>query len=69
MQMDAPTLALVCPLLHRGLRDRAALTKRCAALIAGNVCTMIVEPRYFYPYQHMLLIDIQFVMLDPIPDV
>ena len=67
--MDAPSLALVCPLLHRGLRDRAALTKRHSALIAGNVCTMIAEPRDFYPYQDVLLTDIQFVTLDPIPDV
>jgi hypothetical protein len=67
--MDAPSLALVCPILHRGLRDRAALTKRYAALIAGNICTMIAEARDFYPYQDMLLTDIQYVLLDPIPDV
>jgi len=56
-------------ILHRGLRDRVALTKRYAALIAWNICTMIADPRDFYPYQDVLLTDIQYVLLDPIPDV
>ena len=35
--IDAPSLALVVPILHRGLRDRAATTKRYGALITGNI--------------------------------
>merc|ERR1719203_1352373 len=30
---------------------------------------MIADPRDFYPYQDVLLTDIQYVLLDPIPDV
>jgi len=67
--IDAPSLALIVPVLHRGLRDRAATTKRYGALIAGNMCTMIDDPRDFVPYLPILLPDLKVVLLDPIPDV
>eukprot|EP00562_Extubocellulus_spinifer_P003852 CAMPEP_0178537748 /NCGR_PEP_ID=MMETSP0696-20121128/36753_1 /TAXON_ID=265572 /ORGANISM="Extubocellulus spinifer, Strain CCMP396" /LENGTH=3016 /DNA_ID=CAMNT_0020169993 /DNA_START=19 /DNA_END=9069 /DNA_ORIENTATION=- len=67
--IDAPSLALIVPVLHRGLRDRAATTKRYGALIAGNICTMIHDPRDFVPYLSTLLPDLKSVLLDPIPDV
>jgi len=35
--IDAPSLALIVPILHRGLRDRGATTKRFSGLIAGNI--------------------------------
>ena len=37
---DAPALALLAPILARGLRDRAALTKRRAALVCGNLAAL-----------------------------
>lgn len=67
--IDAPSLALIVPILHRGLRDRVATTKRYGALIAGNICTMINDPKDFIPYLPILLPDLQLSMLDPIPDV
>ena len=67
--IDAPSLALIVPILHRGLRDRVATTKRYGALIAGNICTMINDPKDFLPYLPILLPDLQLAMLDPIPDV
>jgi len=67
--IDAPSLALIVPVLHRGLRDRSATTKRYGALIAGNICTMINDPRDFVPYLSILLPDLKSVLLDPIPDV
>jgi len=66
--IDAASLSLIVPVLHRGLRDRAATTKRYAALIAGNICTMINDPKDFIPYLPMLLPDLKGVLLDPIPD-
>jgi len=66
--LDAPSLALIVPVLHRGLRDRAALSKRYAALIAGNICTMINDPKDFVPYIPTLLPDLKLVLVDPIPD-
>lgn len=67
--IDAPSLALIVPILHRGLRDRAASTKRYGALIAGNICTMINDSRDFVPYLPTLLPDLKTTLLDPIPDV
>lgn len=67
--IDAPSLALIVPILHRGLRDRGATVKRMGGLIAGNICTMINEPRDFVPYLPTLLPDLQTALLDPIPDV
>jgi CLASP N terminal/HEAT repeat len=67
--IDAPSLALIVPILHRGLRDRAATTKRYGALITGNLCTMINDPRDFVPYLPTLMPDLQSSLLDPIPDV
>ena len=67
--IDAPSLALIVPILHRGLKDRGATTKRYGALIAGNICTMINDPRDFVPYIPTLLPDLKESLLDPIPDV
>eukprot|EP00536_Pseudo-nitzschia_multiseries_P003235 jgi/Psemu1/185424/e_gw1.48.135.1 len=67
--IDAPSLALIVPILHRGLRDRAATTKRYGALITGNICTMINDPRDFIPYIPTLMPDLKSSLLDPIPDV
>lgn len=67
--IDAPSLALIVPILHRGLRDRGASVKRMGGLIAGNICTMINDPRDFLPYLPTLLPDLQTALLDPIPDV
>ena len=67
--IDAPSLALIVPILHRGLRDRGATTKRYGALIAGNICTMIHDSRDFVPYLPTLLPDLKTALLDPIPDV
>jgi len=67
--IDAPSLAMIVPILHRGLRDRGATVKRMGGLIAGNICTMINDPRDFVPYIPTLLPDLQVALLDPIPDV
>ena len=67
--IDAPSLALIVPILHRGLRDRGASTKRYSGLIAGNICTMINDPKDLVPYLSILLPDLQSSLLDPIPDV
>ncbi|KAL9182373.1 hypothetical protein ACHAXT_013025 [Thalassiosira profunda] len=67
--IDAPSLSIIIPVVHRGLRDRAATTKRYAALISGNICTMVNDPRDFVPYLPILLPDLKSTLLDPIPDV
>ena len=65
--IDAPSLSIIIPVVHRGLRDRSATTKRYAALISGNICTMVNDPRDFVPYLPTLLPDLKSTLIDPIP--
>jgi hypothetical protein len=43
--IDAPSLALVVPVVHRGLRDRSGDTKKRAARIVGNMCSLTNDPK------------------------
>ncbi|XP_074569489.1 LOW QUALITY PROTEIN: protein ILITYHIA-like [Curcuma longa] len=67
--VDAPSLALLVPIVHRGLRERSAETKKKAAQIAGNMCSLVTEPKDMIPYIGLLLPEIKKVLVDPIPEV
>lgn len=67
--IDAPSLALLVPVLQRGLKDRSADVKRKAALITGNTCTMISEAKDLLPYLSVILPGLKATCVDPIPDV
>eukprot|EP00668_Euglena_longa_P003939 GGOE01004618.1.p1 GENE.GGOE01004618.1~~GGOE01004618.1.p1 ORF type:complete len:1011 (-),score=290.10 GGOE01004618.1:513-3407(-) len=43
--VDGPTLGLICPVLRRGMLERKAEFKRKAAIIIGNLCKLVVDPR------------------------
>lgn len=43
--VDAASLALIVPVVHRGLRDRSGDVKKKAARIVGNMCVLINEPK------------------------
>ncbi|KAG6482942.1 hypothetical protein ZIOFF_059581 [Zingiber officinale] len=67
--VDAASLALLVPIVHRGLRERSAETKKKAAQIAGNMCSLVTEPKDMIPYIGLLLPEIKKVLVDPIPEV
>lgn len=67
--VDAPSLALLIPIVQRGLKDRAADLKRKASLITGNMCSMISDARDLVPYLPALLPGLKSALVDPIPDV
>lgn len=67
--IDAPSLALLVPIVHRGLRERSAETKKKAAQIAGNMCSLVTDPKDMLPYIGLLLPEIKKVLVDPIPEV
>ncbi|KAL9269138.1 ILITYHIA-like protein, partial [Drosera capensis] len=67
--IDAPSLALLVPILHRGLRERSAETKKKASQIVGNMCSLVTEPMYMIPYIGLLLPEVKKVLVDPIPEV
>ncbi|XP_047319799.1 protein ILITYHIA [Impatiens glandulifera] len=67
--IDAPSLALLVPIVHRGLRERSAETKKKASQIVGNMCSLVTEPKDMIPYIGILLPEVKKVLVDPIPEV
>lgn len=67
--IDSPSLALLVPIVHRGLRQRSAETKKKAAQIVGNMCSLVTEPKDMIPYIALLLPEVKKVLVDPIPEV
>merc|ERR1711871_1521360 len=50
--VDVPTLGLLVPILTKSMRERAVATKRRSALVIGNMCKLVNDPRtaaLFYP--------------------
>ena len=51
-EVDLSTLGLLVPILTKGMRDRKVAINRRAALVIGNMCKLVNDPRtaaYFYP--------------------
>eukprot|EP00038_Savillea_parva_P019291 m.27053 g.27053 ORF g.27053 m.27053 type:complete len:2638 (-) comp4371_c0_seq1:195-8108(-) len=66
--IDAPSLALIMPILQRALNDRSTKLKKSAAQIIGNMYTL-TEPKDLAPYLPALLPGVQEALLDPEPSV
>ncbi|CAE7507629.1 ILA, partial [Symbiodinium microadriaticum] len=67
--IDAPSLAILIPILTRALRDRGGDLKRKSAIILGNMCSMISDAKIIVPYLEQVIPGLQDVLLDPIPDI
>lgn len=65
--LDASSLALVIPILDRGLRERSSEMKRKSAQIVGNLATL-TEGRDFVVYLTQLTPLIRSVLVDPVPE-
>jgi hypothetical protein len=48
--IDAPSLALLIPILGRAMRDRGADLKRKASAITGNMMSMVSDAKSLLPY-------------------
>lgn len=59
--MDAASLALLVPIVYRGLRERSAEIKKKAAQITGNMCTLATDHRDMLPYLDLLLPELKKV--------
>lgn len=53
--IDAPSLALVIPIIERGLKERGSDIKKRAAHIVGTFTTL-TEPKDFQPYMKTLMV-------------
>ena len=65
--IDAPSLALLVPILERGLKERSTDVKRRAAQIVGNMASL-TDQRDFIPYLVNLLPLLREVLVDPVPE-
>ncbi|KAH9976102.1 ARM repeat-containing protein [Lactifluus volemus] len=65
--IDHSSLALVIPILERGLKERSADTKRKAARIVGNLASL-TESKDFVPYLSTLMPMVHVVLVDPVPE-
>ncbi|EGO00628.1 hypothetical protein SERLA73DRAFT_71629 [Serpula lacrymans var. lacrymans S7.3] len=65
--IDHSSLALVVPILERGLRERGADTKKKAAQIVGNLASL-TDSKDFVPYLSSLLPMVHTVLVDPVPE-
>ncbi|KAG6864935.1 hypothetical protein C0991_006286 [Blastosporella zonata] len=65
--IDHSSLALVVPILERGLRERGADTKKKAAQIVGNLASL-TDSKDFVPYLSELLPMVHQVLVDPVPE-
>ncbi|KAI8059612.1 P-loop containing nucleoside triphosphate hydrolase protein [Gongronella butleri] len=67
-EVDSGTLALMVPLLGRGLKERQTPIKRKAAVIIDNMCKLVDDPDVAAPFLPLLLPaleHVQDVVADP----
>lgn len=64
--IDGPSLALIIHVIHRGMRERSALTKKKACQIVGNMA-ILVDRKDLLPYLNTLVGELEVAMVDPVP--
>lgn len=67
--VDSASLALIIPVVHRGLKDRSGEVKKRAARIVGNLCTLMNDPKDMSPYLSQLMPELKDALIDPLPEV
>ncbi|KAG8875312.1 translational activator of GCN4 [Tulasnella sp. 331] len=65
--IDTPSLAIVVPIIEKGLRTRSADVKRKAVQIVGNLAAL-TDPKDFIPHLDLLLPLVHQVLTDPVPE-
>ncbi|KAH7883448.1 armadillo-type protein [Phlebopus sp. FC_14] len=65
--IDHSSLALVIPIIERGLRERGADGKKKAAQVVGNLASL-TDSKDFVPYLSSLLPMVHIVLVDPVPE-
>lgn len=65
--IDAPSLALIAPIIERGLRERQIVAQKHAAQIVGNLASL-TDSRDFVPYLDKYTPLVRVVLVSPVPD-
>ncbi len=66
--VDAPSLAVVMPILRAGLRDREGNSKKVAAQITGALAQVVANHHDIDPYAAELLRYLKTLLMDSLPD-
>lgn len=64
--IDGPSLALIIHVIHRGMKERSAATKKKACQIVGNMA-ILVDAKDLRPYLQQLVNELEYAMVDPVP--
>jgi HEAT repeat protein len=67
--VDAPSLAIIMPILQRGLRDRSTETKKRGCQIVGSMCSLIASASDMEAYLPMVLPELKMMLMDGVPEV
>tara|TARA_Y100000389_G_scaffold204765_1_gene259475 strand:+ start:5013 stop:5984 length:972 start_codon:yes stop_codon:yes gene_type:complete len=69
-QVERSTLAIIVPLLSRGLRDRDVQTKRKVCVVVDNMCKLVCDAKDVEPFKEKLLPDLIRVEEEvPVPEI
>eukprot|EP01064_Diplonema_japonicum_P002470 TRINITY_DN11573_c4_g1_i1.p1 TRINITY_DN11573_c4_g1~~TRINITY_DN11573_c4_g1_i1.p1 ORF type:complete len:2807 (+),score=861.87 TRINITY_DN11573_c4_g1_i1:84-8423(+) len=66
--VDAASLAVIEPILRRGLTERVSQIKMKSAQILGSVALLVNDPDLILPYLDELMTPLKKVLLDEYPD-
>lgn len=67
--VDVSSLALILPVISRGLKERSGDSKKTAARILGNLASLVGNPADLAPYVPGLMPDLRATLIDALPDV